>query len=48
MREPPALAGTSSLTGVGSRCEVLWNLACPVGLSQKECAHFSERNLAQF
>ena len=29
--------------------ELLWNLECPVGLSQKEiCAHFIEGNLAQF
>ena len=28
---------------------VLWNLKCPVGLTQKEiCAHFSEGNLTQF
>ena len=28
---------------------VLWNLKCPVGLSQREiCAHFNEGNLAQF
>ena len=38
---------TSSLTGVGSRqrvFEVLWNLECPVGLSQI-CVHFNEGNL---
>ena len=29
--------------------EVLWNLECPVGLSQREiCVHFNEGNLAQF
>ena len=29
--------------------EVLWNLECPVGLSQREiCEHFNEGNLAQF
>ena len=42
----------SSPTGIGSRrrmFEVLWNLECPVGLSQREiCAHFIEENLAQF
>ena len=42
----------SSPTGIGSRrgwFEVLWNLKCPVGLSQREiCAHFNEGNLAQF
>ena len=28
---------------------MLWNLECPVGLSQREiCAHFNEGNLAQF
>ena len=28
---------------------MLWNLECPVGLSQKEiCAHFNEGNWAQF
>ena len=28
---------------------MLWNLECPVGLSQKGiCAHFSEGNLGQF
>ena len=34
----------------GGGCfEVLWNLECPVGLSQREiCAHFNEGNLAQF
>ena len=33
----------------GGWFEVLWNLECPVGLSQKEiCAHFNEGNLAQF
>ena len=33
----------------GGWFEVLWNLECPVGLSQKErCAHFKEGNLAQF
>ena len=43
----PALASTSSPTGVGSRqrvFEVLWNLECPVGLSQI-CVHFNEGNL---
>ena len=49
---PPALAGTSSPTDVGSRqrvFRVLWNLECPVGLSQKGIrAHFNEGNLAQF
>ena len=42
----------SSLTGIGSRWrvfKVLWNLECPVGLSQREiCVHFNEGNLAQF
>ena len=29
--------------------EVLWNLECPVGLSQREiCVHFNEGNLVQF
>ena len=41
-----------SPTGIGSRrgwFEVLWNLECPVGLSQREiCAHFNEGHLAQF
>ena len=33
----------------GSMFEVLWNLECPLGLSQREiCAHFNEGNLAQF
>ena len=33
----------------GGWCEVLWNLECPVGLSQRDiCAHFNEGNLAQF
>ena len=34
----------------GGGCfEVLWNLECPVGLSQKKkCAHFNEGHLAQF
>ena len=37
-----------SVTG-GGWFEVLWNMECPVGLSQREiCAHFNERNLAQF
>ena len=37
---------TSSLTR--GWFEVLWNLECPVGLSQREkCAHFNEGNLAQ-
>ena len=28
--------------------EVLWNLECPIDLSQREiCAHFNEGNLAQ-
>ena len=36
------------VAGVGC-FEVLWNLECPVGLSQREiCAHFNEGNLAQF
>ena len=43
---------TSSPTVVGSRrrvFRVLWNLECPVGLSQKEiCAHCSKGKLAQF
>ena len=43
---------TSSPTVVGSRrrvFEVLWNLECPVGLSQREIGvHFNDRNLAQF
>ena len=39
---PESLAG-------GGWFEVLWNLECPVGLSQREiCAHFNEGNLAQF
>ena len=42
----------SSPTKVGSRQRVvmmLWNLECPVGLSQKRiCAHFSEGNLVRF
>ena len=30
---------------VGGWFEVLWNLECPVGLSQREiCAHFNEGN----
>ena len=33
----------------GGWFEVLWNLECPVGLSEREiCAHFNEGNLAQF
>ena len=33
----------------GGWFEVLWNLACPVGLSQREIyVHFNEGNLAQF
>ena len=34
----------------GGGCfEVLWNLECPVGLSQREiCVYFNEGNLAQF
>ena len=33
----------------GGWFEVLWNLECPVGLSQKQtCAHFNDGNLAQF
>ena len=40
---------TSSPTKVGSRWRVvmiLWNLECPIGLSQKRiCVHFSEGNL---
>ena len=34
----------------GGGCfEVLWNLECPVGLSQRElCADFTEGNLVQF
>ena len=34
----------------GGGCfEVLWNLECPVGLSQREiCAHFNEGKLSQF
>ena len=33
----------------GGGFEVLWNLECPVGLSQRKiCAHFNEGNLAQF
>ena len=32
----------------GGWFEVLWNLECPVGLSQREiCAHFNEGNLTQ-
>ena len=28
---------------------MLWNLECPVGLSQREiCVHFNEGNLVQF
>ena len=39
----------SSPTGIGSRVwfEVLWDLECRGGFSQREiCAHFSEGNLA--
>ena len=47
-----SLAGTSSPTEVGIRrrvFRVLWNLECPVGLSQKrKCAHFNEGILVQF
>ena len=33
----------------GGRFEVLWNLECSVGLSEREiCAHFNEGNLALF
>ena len=33
----------------GGWFEVLWNLECPVGLSQREIyAHFNEGNVAQF
>ena len=33
----------------GGWFEVLWNLECPEGLSQREiCAHFNEGNLLQF
>ena len=33
----------------GGWFEVLWNLECPVGLSQRElCLHLNERNLVQF
>ena len=33
----------------GGWFEVLWNLECPVGLSQREiCVHFNEGNLVQF
>ena len=41
---------TSSPTGIGGGCfEVLWNLECPVGLSQREiCAHFNEGNVVSF
>ena len=42
---------TSSPIKVDSRQRVviLWNLECPVGLSQKRiCVHFSEENLVQF
>ena len=40
--QPDSVAG-------GGWFEVLWNLECPVGLSQREiCAHFNKGNLAQF
>ena len=33
----------------GGWFEVLWNLECPVGLSQSEiCAHFNKGNLVQY
>ena len=33
----------------GGWFDVLWNLECPAGLSQREiCAHLNEGNLAQF
>ena len=33
----------------GGWFEVLWNLECPIALSQREiCAHFNEGNLVQF
>ena len=42
-------AGRPESVAGGGWCEVLWNLECPVGLSQREiCAHFNEGNLAQF
>ena len=40
--------GRFSYCVVGTRglFEVLWNLECPVGLSQRKiCAHFNEKNL---
>ena len=41
---------TSSPTEVEGCFDVLWNLECPVGLSQKReiGAHFNEGSLAQF
>ena len=33
----------------GGWFEVLWNLECPIGLSQRNiCLHFNEGNFAQF
>ena len=50
---PPALAGTREYQQSdrgryqAEGVTVLWNLECPVGLSQKEiCAHFNEGNWA--
>ena len=41
-------SSTESVAG-GGWFEVLLNLVCPVGLSQREiCAHLNEGNLAQF
>ena len=46
--EVPAVQGsTSSPTGVGSRRKVLWNLECPVGLSQKEYVHISLKEIGR-
>ena len=46
------LGSTISPTEVGSRrrvFRVLWDLECPIGLSQKViCTHFNEGILAQF
>ena len=40
--QPESVAG-------GGCFEVLWDLECPVGLSQRKiCAHLNEGNLAQF
>ena len=46
----PALAGTREYEQSDRGWfEVLWNLECPVGLSQRNIrAHFNEGNVAQF